>query len=425
MGGTTPKRRLMQGSLCTLGRSSDEGPQCWNPDDRDSHVEVTEDGMTLQYRGLAKSDSEAASARTDKPIPTAGVALFYFEAKIINAGDSKFIGFGMCLDRNSLNRLPGWDHGSLGYHSDDGMKFCGRGNGETYGPKCSTNDVVGMCWNLLDKSVFFTNNGAYLGVAFRDIEGTYFPTVGLRSRGAVVEVNFGKKPFVYDIESYAQELRSTVMSEICNMQVPGSFNEYSEIILNYLLYHGYAESAKAFAADVGKSEQIEKEIVRIERKKRICTLIRRGQLDEALTVLKKEHPFFFENPKSKVLFSLKCQQLVEMSRTQPVEARLAFAKEHLRDYQDMGPEFRLGLQETIVLLAYKDPMESPFAHLMDVQRRDIVAAEYNNAIEVDQGRCRLSILERVFAHTAELMEELRSETNGECSLVSIEDFVDG
>eukprot|EP00190_Bangiopsis_sp_CCMP1999_P003129 CAMPEP_0198733160 /NCGR_PEP_ID=MMETSP1475-20131203/43349_1 /TAXON_ID= ORGANISM="Unidentified sp., Strain CCMP1999" /NCGR_SAMPLE_ID=MMETSP1475 /ASSEMBLY_ACC=CAM_ASM_001111 /LENGTH=425 /DNA_ID=CAMNT_0044496413 /DNA_START=1 /DNA_END=1278 /DNA_ORIENTATION=+ len=424
MSGTAPKRKLMQGGLCTLGGAGIEGPQRWNPEDKDMHVEVTEDGLTLQYRGAAKTDHEAASARTDKPIPTIGVALFYFEAKIINAGDSKFVGFGMCLDRSRLNQLPGWDQGSFGYHSDDGMKFCGRGNGETYGPKCSTNDVVGMCWNLVDNTVFFTNNGFYLGVAFRDIEGTYYPTVGLRSRSAVVEVNFGKKPFVYDIESYAQELRGTVMAEINNVKVPGSFNEYSEIILNYLLHHGYAESAKAFAADVGKSDQIRDEIERIESKKRICTLIRRGELDEAMAILKKEHPNIFEDPKSKVLFSLKCQQLVEMSRSQPVEARLAFAREQLREYQDMGPEFRKGLQETIVLLAYNDPLQSPFAHLMDVQRRDVVAAEFNNAVEVEQGRNRWSILERVFAHTAELIQELRSETNGECGLLSLEEFVD-
>jgi len=55
---------------------------------------------------------------------------------------------------------------------------------------------------LSDRSLFFTKNGKYIGVAFRNIDEklVLFPTIGLNSIGERVEVNFGDKPFQYNVE---------------------------------------------------------------------------------------------------------------------------------------------------------------------------------------------------------------------------------
>lgn len=98
--------------------------------------------------------------------------------KIIDAGHSGLIGVGLSASTVDLNRLPGWDENSLGYHSDDGNTFRGSGSGESYGPTCSTNDTVGLCLNLIDQTVTFTKNGVSLGVAFRDVS-TFFPQLSL------------------------------------------------------------------------------------------------------------------------------------------------------------------------------------------------------------------------------------------------------
>ncbi len=37
-------------------------------------------------------------------------------------------------------------------------------------------------------------------MAFRDLKGTFYPTVGLRTPGEVLLANFGQRPFRFDIE---------------------------------------------------------------------------------------------------------------------------------------------------------------------------------------------------------------------------------
>ena len=35
---------------------------------------------------------------------------------------------------------------------------------------------------------------------FAGLPGGLYPTVGLESKGAIIEVNFGQKPFIFDIQ---------------------------------------------------------------------------------------------------------------------------------------------------------------------------------------------------------------------------------
>ena len=55
----------------------------------------------------------------------------------------------------------------------------------------------------MDMTVFYTKNGVNLGIAFRDIKNDYlyYPAIGLRTPGEVVEANFGQKKFKFDIEN--------------------------------------------------------------------------------------------------------------------------------------------------------------------------------------------------------------------------------
>lgn len=63
----------------------------------------------------------------------------------------------------NLNRLPGWEKGSYGYHADDGNSFCPSATGITYGPAFTTGDFIGCCVNFLDNSCFYTRNGSHIG----------------------------------------------------------------------------------------------------------------------------------------------------------------------------------------------------------------------------------------------------------------------
>lgn len=41
----------------------------------------------------------------------------------------RYMGIGLSVQGVNLNRLPGWDTHSYGYHGDDGHSFCSSGQG--------------------------------------------------------------------------------------------------------------------------------------------------------------------------------------------------------------------------------------------------------------------------------------------------------
>lgn len=43
-----------------------------------------------------------------------------------------------------------------------------------------------------------------IGVAFRNLRGPLYPTVGMRTSGEIVEANFGQREFVFNIEEYVK-----------------------------------------------------------------------------------------------------------------------------------------------------------------------------------------------------------------------------
>ena len=122
------------------------------------------------------------------------------------------IGIGFCRSTVTLNKLPGWEPESWGYHGDDGYTFCCQGVGKPYGPTFSTGDVVGCCINFRKGVAFYTKNGVELDTAFRDLtfdtpgktntKGDFWPAVGFRTPGEHLRLNFGQKPFIFDIDAY-------------------------------------------------------------------------------------------------------------------------------------------------------------------------------------------------------------------------------
>ncbi|PNH10322.1 Ran-binding proteins 9/10 [Tetrabaena socialis] len=104
--------------------------------------------MVVRYccNGSGYFHRQAASLRTDLPVPP-DCPLYFFEARVLDGGEDGSIGIGFSAPSVPLNRLPGWDAASYGYHGDDGNRFSANGRGSRYGPKYGAGDVVVALWD--------------------------------------------------------------------------------------------------------------------------------------------------------------------------------------------------------------------------------------------------------------------------------------
>lgn len=143
-------------------------------------------------------------------MPTNGRIISYFEMTIKSSGKKGRHTIGLTPEGYLLTRQAGCEERSFGYHSVNGRKYCyGYNNeGKAYGPTFTVGDVVGCGINFSQDEVFFTKNGKNLGTAFSKVNcsgtGLLYPTISLHSPGEKVSVNFGNRPFKFDLESFIE-----------------------------------------------------------------------------------------------------------------------------------------------------------------------------------------------------------------------------
>ncbi|XP_023246732.1 ran-binding protein 9 [Copidosoma floridanum] len=224
------------------------------------------------------------------------------------------MGIGLSAHGVNVNRLPGWDKNSYGYHGDDGHSFCSSGTGQPYGPTFTTGDVIGCGVNLVDNTAFYTKNGNHLGIAFTDLPPNLYPTVGLQTPGEVVDANFGQSPFVFDIADMISELRVRTRSQIIHFPLldhgQGQWqNILHKMVSTYLVHHGYCATAEAFANST--NQIFEEDIESIKNRQKILKLILSGRMGEAINVTNNLYPGLLEKD-TNLMFALKCRQFVEM-----------------------------------------------------------------------------------------------------------------
>jgi hypothetical protein len=240
-------------------------------------------------------------------------------------------------------------------------------------------DIVGCGIDFTSHKVFYTKNQTFLGRAalpciilaiiqltsdagfvFDDVgkEGDIYPVVGLRHSGDCVRVNFGHEAFAFDIENHVQErckatwdtimktpLNSTLLrrryhknaikSLITITEPPSALTEdeskfvLSELVLSYLVHHGYAKAARAFHKQQQKGpsklqeDDVEMDGARvgeelddfegdIERRTAIVNSVMKGDIDTTLEEIRRYYPTVLEADDGLVLFKLRCRKLVEL-----------------------------------------------------------------------------------------------------------------
>ncbi|XP_001659381.2 ran-binding protein 9 [Aedes aegypti] len=296
-----------------VNETVDPLPRSWSPQDKCTTIGLTQNNLRVHYKGVGKSHTDAASVRTQFPIPAA-CGLYYFEVKIISKGRDGYMGIGLTAHPHfKMNRLPGWDKQSYGYHGDDGNSFCSSGNGQPYGPTFTTGDIIGCGVNLVDNTCFYTKNGHHLGIAFKDLPPRLYPTVGLQTPGEVVDANFGQEPFKFDIEDMLKELRAATKSTIYNFPLPDDQGDWTVIlhkmVSSYLVHHGYSSTAETFARTTGQS--LQEDMVSIKNRQKIIKLVLSGRMGQAIEQTVRLYPGLLESNQN-LLFMLKCRQFIEM-----------------------------------------------------------------------------------------------------------------
>jgi hypothetical protein len=232
-------------------------PSKWSDEEKNAGLDVLGEGLEIRYNGpSSKTDMDAAAARADYPMsPQCGI--YYFEVEVKNKSRDGMIAVGFSSRKASLERLPGWETESWAYHGDDGKIFFGESTGKNYGPTFTINDIIGCGINFWTGCAFFTRNGVDLGVAFRELKNVRpFPSVGMKKHsGAWASVNFGQRPFVFDIDGMMAREQKSVENEIMATK-PTSLRPPSdedtliqELVAHFLAHDGYVETAKAFASE--------------------------------------------------------------------------------------------------------------------------------------------------------------------------------
>ncbi|XP_047536457.1 ran-binding protein 9 isoform X1 [Vanessa atalanta] len=309
-------------------------PRSWSTKDKFSYIGLSQNNLRVHYKGgtqgpgrrphlpylhlrlwmyrHGKTHKDAASVRATHPIPAA-CGLYYFEVRIVSKGRDGYMGIGLSAHGVNMNRLPGWDKHSYGYHGDDGHSFCSSGTGQPYGPTFTTGDVIGCGVNLVDNTCFYTKNGHHLGIAFRGLPPNLYPTVGLQTPGEVVDANFGQQPFVFDIEDMLRELRARTRLAIDEFPLPDEQGQWQQVlhrmVSSYLVHHGYCSTAQAFSRSTG--QPIDEDIASIKNRQRISKLVLSGRIGEAIEVARRLYPGLLERD-HELLLLLKCRQFVEM-----------------------------------------------------------------------------------------------------------------
>ncbi|KAI1380955.1 SPRY-domain-containing protein [Hypoxylon crocopeplum] len=333
-------------------------PTRWNKDDKHGSLEVLADGQEVKYaasRSTREQDHESCAIRANYPMPwQAGI--YYFEVTLLSRRrDETTVCIGFSAKNVPLTRPPGWEPESWGYHGDDGDIYSGHNVGKLYdGGAFGPQDIIGCGVNFRTREAFFTKNGKDYKTAFRDIKGELYPTVGMKKAGEHILVNFGQRPFTFDIDGMMKREQERIKAAIDKTSIEklisppmGETELIQQLVLQFLQHDGYVETARAFAEEI----HAEKQALQIDqrtpvpginirddedahRRQRIRRAILEGEIDKAIKYTSTYYPKVLEDNYD-VYFKLRCRTFVEMVRKSAELSNSSSKKSNGHSFDDL------------------------------------------------------------------------------------------
>ncbi len=424
-------------TTCEVG--SEGGPTAWDsslgqhPSMR--YLDVT--GLRVKYKGPGSDDRDAASIRSNNPIPK-GCPVYYFEVEILNKGRDGYIGIGLSVKDVKPDRLPGWEPRSYGYHGDDGHVFNGRGTGRPYGPVYTTGDWIGVIYDRIERTITFTKKGFQLGAAFQNVPDNllFHPTVGFRTPDEEITVNFGddleRRPFKGDYEGILEGVMSKLYKQVFSTRMPSPQGpmkiEHSdvmaELVFDYLQHHGYWETAQVFGEDALQGKHAISEAIRQESSalSNVTEFIMTGDSAQAMDAAEALCPGVLGRNES-ITFSLKCQILCEMIQAKKDDDAMKYGRDELMK-SCKTVEDRALLDKVLTLFAYNEPSSSPYGYMLETSYKTELAAALARCLRKDLGKREVSTLEDMYRHSCVLQDLLHYMDDPASRLIHVKNFVD-
>eukprot|EP00917_Polyrhabdina_sp_WS-2016_P014429 GHVP01031543.1.p1 GENE.GHVP01031543.1~~GHVP01031543.1.p1 ORF type:complete len:406 (+),score=87.75 GHVP01031543.1:2000-3217(+) len=362
----------------------------------------------LFYNQSDEEKSVAGMIRTNKPIDLASV-FFYYEIKVHSRGISGNVAIGLSGRDVGLNRLPGWEPDSYGYHGDDGMVFGFDGGKETeYSTTFTEGDTIGCGICLLTNEVFFTKNSVYLGVAGKITipENGIYAAIGMKTAGECVSASFNQNAFLFDLSTMINKTKSRELLQ--KIPKDNSIEKGDLLIKKYLIMNGYHETLRAMAEEETISPE---DIKTAHSKRKTIDLILNGDMEGAIKHLNKTNQCTDD-----IEFMLKKQKLIEMIREYYIDERKEEEKTlKLKEIFDYGKilnkKHKKELVSVFSILTYENPFESDAKDILNIGNRVVLAKDIGNMVSSLDKKDSFSTIEGKVENLRKTRELLKK--NGE------------
>ncbi|KAJ9520786.1 hypothetical protein QJQ45_013966 [Haematococcus lacustris] len=400
-------------------------------------VEVQRDRLSVKYVGEGRHSLDVGAVQANHPVP-AHQLVYYYELTCVDQGEHRKIAIGFAEKGFKMNRQPGWEPHSYGYHGDDGQVYHAAGKGEAYGPTFGTGDTVGACLHQGHQTLFFTKNGVRLKTAFRGVTGRLYPTIGLHSKNEHVRLNFGDMPFKFDLPGLLREEQEAHVREVASQALPPQV--VPQVVRDYLHHCGYAASLAALDSALlcpGLPEPLavplqgggEAEAGCLALRQAVRQRLMAGEVDAALQLVQAALPQVLGPGYEEVQVQLYCQKYIELIRRGEVLAAVECARSLLAPLRAWLPQCKGTLRDVVALVAYQKPENSPLADLLLPAQRALVADSVNTALLAAAGgrlpgSVPTSVLERLLAHTCSLQQALTTLSGGQGELMRLDQLLD-
>lgn len=435
-------------------------PTKWEPSSNKSLV-VANNGLTLKIDNNSNNSATASISKnydylvtkTDNSIPV-NVGVFYFETKILTVTNNNLknnsdvtIGF-MHSSLGNVSKMPGLENGSYGFNGSDGSIIYSQSTSKKYNCKFGQGDIIGTGINFATKSIFYTKNGVYLGVAFTDINRALTPIIGLKN-GNSISSNFGQNEFIFDIDGYIDDEKLKIYKKVFSFTKDNKCDAVNRINLNtdkeipnvlqklvssYFNHLGYIDISKTFLQEI-KNEQVDKNLIKnfnkietistidennLKIRQQIRKYLISGDIDSSIKLTNLNFPKVFSK-NEEILFKLNCNKFIQLIKKAKIDEAIEFGQS-LRSRYSENSKFQEFLNDIFSLLAFENPKESEFGYLLNDDEILKISDELNSEILKSLGKSSISNLEKLIKHNKSMLHILNDNNQLDSLLITSDDF---